>query len=526
MAVVQISKIQLRRGQKNSQSGIPQLSSAEMAWAVDTQELFIGNGSVAEGAPYVGNTKILTEHDNILELIEGYRFGNDDPSIINSVTRSLQSKLDEYVSIADYGVVSDGSTDCTDQFEKAFTELFRNVDESYRKTLLIPNGVYLFIRDLEIPANAKIKGESREGAIFSINDNNIRLISADGTSSGFTSTNRPENILLTDITIQRTSGQVVLTGLKNGTFNGVKFLGDHFLGRPISSLPVEPSAVFWENNSPGTIVSNLHFNNCLFDTNSISVKCLQSIKNKSDIFFVDSYFQTGNTFIYINGIEEQDNSWKIFNCKFQNSEYSAFRSTNGRNTLIESSKFINCGNDVSDVRNPVTNIVFFGETRGNLVIDSSFDRQQSAGIVNSSSVLSIPEVYNGSFVNIIDRIYSTVSPSDNTIPLTILSSYNRYIYIRYILTLGNFSRSGTLSLTVNESKTFVGITDDYVYSDDLLSSPGGTVMSNFEFVAKLKNNGFITDIETVNNNETIVIEYRNPPPSFSGSITFDVTYGV
>jgi hypothetical protein len=109
MAVVQISKIQLRRGQKNSQSGIPQLSSAEMAWAVDTQELFIGNGSVAEGAPYVGNTKILTEHDNILELIEGYRFGNDDPSIINSVTRSLQSKLDEYVSIADYGVVSDDS---------------------------------------------------------------------------------------------------------------------------------------------------------------------------------------------------------------------------------------------------------------------------------------------------------------------------------------------------------------------------------------------------------------------------------
>jgi hypothetical protein len=67
MAVVQISKIQQRRGQKLL-SGMPQLSSAELAWAVDTQELFIGNGSVTEGAPYVGNTRVLTEHDNILEL--------------------------------------------------------------------------------------------------------------------------------------------------------------------------------------------------------------------------------------------------------------------------------------------------------------------------------------------------------------------------------------------------------------------------------------------------------------------------
>ena len=61
MAVVQISKIQIRRGKKNSSSGVPQLSSAELAWAVDTQELYIGNGSTTEGAPYVGNTKVLTD---------------------------------------------------------------------------------------------------------------------------------------------------------------------------------------------------------------------------------------------------------------------------------------------------------------------------------------------------------------------------------------------------------------------------------------------------------------------------------
>ena len=87
MAVVQISKIQVRRGQKNSNSGVPQLSSAEFAWAVDSQELFIGNGSVLEGAPYVGNTKILTEHDNILDLAGSYQFASNDTAISLSIPR-------------------------------------------------------------------------------------------------------------------------------------------------------------------------------------------------------------------------------------------------------------------------------------------------------------------------------------------------------------------------------------------------------------------------------------------------------
>jgi len=111
MAVIQISKIQHRRGLKNNNAGIPQLSAAEIAWAIDTQELYIGNGSVADGAPYVGNTKILTEHDNILELANSYRFALTEPSISLSVPRSLQSKLDEYVSIFDFGAIPDGSTD-------------------------------------------------------------------------------------------------------------------------------------------------------------------------------------------------------------------------------------------------------------------------------------------------------------------------------------------------------------------------------------------------------------------------------
>jgi hypothetical protein len=50
MAIVQISRIQHRRGLKES---LPQLAAGEIGFAVDTQELFIGNGTTAEGAPEV-----------------------------------------------------------------------------------------------------------------------------------------------------------------------------------------------------------------------------------------------------------------------------------------------------------------------------------------------------------------------------------------------------------------------------------------------------------------------------------------
>ena len=58
MAIVQISQIKHRRG---TNENLPQLGSAELGWSVDTQQLYIGNGTLAEGAPDIGNTEILTE---------------------------------------------------------------------------------------------------------------------------------------------------------------------------------------------------------------------------------------------------------------------------------------------------------------------------------------------------------------------------------------------------------------------------------------------------------------------------------
>jgi hypothetical protein len=57
MAVTQKSKIQIRRGRREN---LPQLAGGELGWAVDTQQLFIGNGTFEEGAASEGNTEIIT----------------------------------------------------------------------------------------------------------------------------------------------------------------------------------------------------------------------------------------------------------------------------------------------------------------------------------------------------------------------------------------------------------------------------------------------------------------------------------
>jgi hypothetical protein len=237
MAVVQISKIQQRRGQKLL-SGMPQLSSAELAWAVDTQELFIGNGSVAEGAPYVGNTRVLTEHDNILELAGSYKFAEPDLSITASIFRSLQSKLDEIqVSVIDFGPQPDPSTNHTPHFTTAFTQLFQNANTRYRKVLTIPNGHYYFTSTLRIPSNVVLRGETQDGVILDIGANAIEFLSAAGTDAlgPFTSTDHPENVSISNLTIQYTTGGMDITGLKNSRFEQVKWKSTYTLGDTVST---------------------------------------------------------------------------------------------------------------------------------------------------------------------------------------------------------------------------------------------------------------------------------------------------
>jgi len=536
VAVVQISKIQVRRGQKNSPSGVPQLSSAEFAWAVDTQELFIGNGSVAEGAPYVGNTKILTEHDNILELASSYRFSSNDTSIINSVFRPLQSKLDETVSVSDYGAVGDGITDNSDVFERAFADLFQNVNKRYRKVLLVPNGDYVFSKGLKIPSFVKMQGETRDRTRLIFADTNITLLTEDGKSvSDFVGTNRPQNIEISNLTISRTTGQTVLTGLTDGIFHNVSWVGEYELTDPEPiSLSTEPSAIFWENSISDIAATRLTFEKCQFYRITLPIKCLQTITADTEVYFDRCEFLVNHTSTFIEASENPSlqhlMSWKFYDCTYRQIFKNAFRSTKGRNITFKRSKFKDCGNGNNSVI-PISNIIYFGEDTGNTVLDCEFNRQQFAGIVSAANEPAIAEVYNSNLTSIDNKVKSDIYKSETFRPLAILSAFNRFMYINYHLRLGGHSRIGTLTLTINDDLNKVSISDHYQYSDNTITGEGGKIMTGFEFDAELADNGaFIRDdvmSDSTLTIDTVIILYKNPTlTGADGDIVFDVSYGV
>ena len=528
--MVQISKIQVRRGQKNSNSGIPQLSSAEFAWAVDSQELFIGNGSVLEGAPYVGNTKVLTEHDNILELASSYQFASDDTAISLSVSRSLQSKEDETVSVADFGAVGDGSTDCVAAFETAFTELFRNANEDYKKELLIPNGEYLFTTDLAVPSGVILRGETQLGAVLNIGDNNIRLITSQGLELGdFNSTNRPQNLQWSNFTIKRTTGTLTLSGLAESRFQDVRFLGEYNLGNAVT-LATVPAAVFWQNTVVGTRAHNLVFDNCVFEQNAVSAKCLQSDVFDTAVRFQDCKFFVNDTAIYIDGVATQGNRWQINDCEFEEVANQAFRSTAGRGTLIQRSKFKSVGNGVSTSASPNDYMVYFGEKVGNVLVDCISDRQQAATVISGTAAFS--EVYNAAGVTLVDKNYAPIYLSDSFSPLAAFSAQNKFTVINYCLKLGEHTRYGTATIIIGDDLSpeshgsDVSITDNFSYSPNTLTSPGGSTMSNFEFSVS-KSSNTVLDDSTAAVIDTVMLTYKNPlATGITGSISYDVAYGV
>lgn len=519
MAVVQISKIQVRRGQKYSNTGVPQLSSGEFAWAVDSQELFIGNGSIAEGAPYVGNTKILTEHDNLIDLLGAYQFAADGTEITGTFSRSLQKKLDETVSVLDFGPAGmvDGEIDCTPYFQTALNQLFIVGDQTFKRRLIIPAGTYKFNSDLFIPSTAFIEGENRNTVTLNFGSNNIKFKTSQGTVEGnFSSSNRPTGIKFSEATINYTIGQFNIAGVTNSSFENLRFKSNYILGNDISSAV---PTVVWQNDLPGTSATGVIFKGVEFQFLPIVATCTQTLPFETQITFDSCNFSTCGQGIVVDGVEAQANKWLIFNCDFNEIARQAFVSPFGSDTQIIQCRFRNCGNDTNSAADPTIYIIQFGEGNTNIVRNCSFDRLRSAGVTSSFDKASIPEVFGGGLVEITDRVGTNIFLSNADRPLAVFSLYNSSTTIDYTLTLGTFVRKGVLTIGVEKDRSAFSITDNYQLGSE------SEVMNGFEFGGVMRNNQ-PTELSdsTV---DTLILTYKNPNATGrSGTISYSVIYSV
>lgn len=176
MAIVQVSRITVRKGLAQD---LPQpLAGGEIGYAQDERRLFIGNGTLSEGAPVVGNTEILTEFSDILGFATAYTYQGEAGGYIvqtgvtpsNPVTQSLQSRLDSYAIVTDFGAVGDGITDNTDAINRALYQLYC-VDNNavVRRSLFFPAGNYVVSGTINIPSYAKLYGEGADCTFINFN---------------------------------------------------------------------------------------------------------------------------------------------------------------------------------------------------------------------------------------------------------------------------------------------------------------------------------------------------------------------
>lgn len=410
MAVVQISRIQIRRGRAKSGTGFPQLASGELGWALDTQELYIGSGSVAEGSPAVGNTKILTQNDlsaqgNLLNLLE-HVYKANDPSIItgssanNPITRFVQDRLDDRVTTTDFGTIGDDSNDDTIPLQRAIDQLFLNpVSKASNETidgvktriiLEIPAGTYYITDSLYIPSYATLVGAGSDktiihysgssAAIKFINDSST--IGNPSTISSTLGNTQPRSIALKGITITTdTDDQICLQldAVKDSVFDDLKIEGGWYglsnSGSRGISLDVVSDIVTCENNT---------FKNISINGFSIGIYSKKDIRN--NIFDNININNATRGVSLGDGANESDPGQKygprnnmFSNCTFTNVKQQGVYVDVGTNNTITDCNFEYVGNDGGDHTTIEFPQIYFGRT-GNISKNIRSDRTSVLGL--------------------------------------------------------------------------------------------------------------------------------------------------
>ncbi len=278
MAIVQISRITQRKGLFND---LPQpLAGAELGWATDTRQLFIGNGTLADGAPIIGNTEVLTEFSDILNYATEYTYKGDAAGYTvqtgatagTPVSQSLQRRLDSYAVITDFGATGDGITDVTADINRALDQIFcQDINPLVRRSIFFPAGTYIITDTLLIPPYCKLYGEGSDSTIISFN------VQPWTTTIGYAS-----GVLVEDGGVYYRSIAIVPIGIaiSNPTYWGVETLPDYMFRTTDSlqqtganigtggALPpghVEISSIKFETNVPtsGGLVQGA--TDCVFD---------------------------------------------------------------------------------------------------------------------------------------------------------------------------------------------------------------------------------------------------------------------
>jgi len=528
MPIVQISRIQHRRGKATD---LPQLAAGELGWSVDTQRLYIGNGTVADGAPAVGNTEIVTSGSPSFSgalsyVYKGY-LGDATPIVTGAsgdFTRTLQATLDDHVSVKAFGAKGDNSTADVLAIQRALDELYSDTDQDdtrARRVLFFPAGIYRINASLKIPPHAHLVGEgpdktvirnSGSGAVAVTIDDDGQVYGSIGNSGATT----PTQIQIEGITFKNTVAHPGMS-IDNATklyFNNCRFEGSYAQGGTDSA------------NSKGVTVrstnalpcSQIVFNQCQFTKFARLVDLSYDVTNVrfNNCDFNESYYgaliggtldgSTNGLTVGPRDVQFSGSSWSTIHQQAIWSK-NASGSVYPRNVLSTGNWYAkdvaNNNEGIGSIRE-VPIIQFDGDECTSLL--DFFERTDLRRADNSSELNAAPELQG---IGITTKAIKSQTLADNQSATTI----NEYpalagkgLKITYKIVRGTLDRTGELIISASTNG---------VNYDDTYTESGADVGVDLTAVLDPK--------DSTVGSETVTLKYATTSTGTAATIDYQTT---
>lgn len=528
MPIVQISRIQHRRGKATD---LPQLAAGEIGWSVDDQKLYIGNGTVADGAPAVGNTEIITSGSSafstaLTHVYKGY-LGASTPVITGAtgdISRTLQATLDDYVSIKAFGAVGDGSTADLTAIQRALEELYSDTDQAdvrAHRVLFFPAGIYNVSGSIKIPPYAHLRGEGPGKTVFAQSGGNAPVaVTEDNNANAFGSitTTTPTQIQIEGICFKNGEayGGLSIDCATHVYLRNCKFVGTYAVAGADAA------------NSKGVTVRS---------TNTYS---------SSNIVFDQCQF---SKFARLVDLDYDVTSVRFHNCDFTIGYYGARigedtdGSANGltvgpRDVQFNGNSWSNIGQQaiwVSGATGDIRNIISQGNWYGQNVANNfegvgsirevpiiQYDRDECSSALDffertdlrrsdgSSHMNAAPELQG---IGVTTKAIKQITLADNTSSATTINEFpalaGKSLTIKYKIIRGTLDRTGEL---------IVSASTNGVQYDDTFTESGADIGVTLSAV--------LDDKDSTSGSETVALKYITTATGTAATLEYQTTIMV
>ena len=532
MAIVQISRITNRKG---LQENLPQLAGAELGWSIDSRRLFIGNGTLEEGAPVIGNTEILTEFSDIFAFQSSYTYKGEAAGYTvqtspsgTPVTQSLQSWLDQFATVKDFGAVGDGVTDDTEAINWALFQLFcRAENPEIRRSLFFPAGVYRVTDSINIPPYATLYGEGLDNTIIRIDQTDDSSLSecvartADslqqtGVNIGNGGATPPQFITISNMSFENADATLDVIEAKdiflvqdavNCRFNNVGFIGSFsasYIQNNTGLVTTADVAAVRFSSTPSVVCDQIVFDGCRFFGLTYGINTDEQTKgvtvtnSKFDTLYQGVVLGEGTV---VNG---GPTGTRIMGNLFDNIYAEGIIFDDVSLNASGHNIFYDVGNDLLGVTNPATPIIDI-RNNDNVSLGDMFERPdnysavyprvdlnntRSIGIINGKQLeLGTITHESGLSATLLDNV---------SLATTIFGRAKGSIIMDYTIVRGTATRTGRMTIANDTTPVW---TDDFVEN----SSTGIT-------------------LSVIDGGGIIQVQYTSTSLSLTGTFYYAVTY--